>query len=238
MINVFSFEDLEELGSSYIDDQNKNSSYYYENKRVPRVTEIITKMIEEKSIILWANSLGFEGRDYIKVLDYYADLGTRTHNGIECFLRGEEIPQETPYYPYTSFVNWWTEFNRVHKTKIMFIEEPLVSPYCGGTLDFLLNVDDLVYLIDFKTSRYVTYKYFLQLAAYRMMLRENKDIKVDYVMILQIAKDKVKYTEYPYNLTNIENAKIMDIYERTFMSLVYAYDHILFLEEQFKSEWG
>lgn len=235
MITTFSFDDLEYLGSSYI--ENKNSSYYFEGKRVPRVTEIISKMIEEKSIILWANSLGFEGRDYQKVLDYYADLGTRTHNGIECFLRGEKIPSDTPYFPYTSFMNWWTAFNKIHKTEIMYIEEPLISPYCGGTLDFLLKVDDKVYLIDFKTSRHITYKYFLQLAAYRMMLRDYKEINVDCTMILQVSKDKLQYKEYIYDLSIEENKKNMDIYERTFMSLVYAYTHITYLEEQFTQYW-
>lgn len=238
MIQNFSFDDLETLGSTIIEDKNKNSSYYFGDKRVPRVTEIISKMIEEKSIILWANNLGFEGRDYNKVLDYYADLGTRTHNGIECFLRGEEVPDNTPYYPYTSFINWWTEFNRIHKTEILFIEEPLISPYCGGTLDFLLKVDDKIYLIDFKTSKHITYKYFLQLAAYRMMLRDIKNINIDCAMILQVFKDKIKYNEYIFDLTNEENLKIMEIYERAFMSLVYAYDHILFLEDQFNSIWG
>lgn len=238
MITEFSFNDLENLGSSYIEDKNQNSSYYFQGKRVPRVTEIISKMIEEKSIILWANRLGLDGRDYEKALEFYADLGTRTHNGIECFLRKEEVPEETPYFPYASFIKWWNEFNRIYKTKILFIEEPLISPYCGGTLDFLLQVDNKIYLIDFKTSTHVTYKYFLQLAAYRMMLREFKNINIDFAMILQVAKDKIKYTEYKYDLSIDENKNNMDIYERTFMSLVYAYDHIMYLEEQFKNEWG
>ena len=39
-----------------------NDRYTYNGKNVPRVTEVISKMINEEKIINWANCLGFKNK--------------------------------------------------------------------------------------------------------------------------------------------------------------------------------
>ena len=58
--------------------------YTYNGKNVPRVTEIISKMIHEDAITQWANSLGFKHKSYTKTLNEAAVYGTHAHYGIEC----------------------------------------------------------------------------------------------------------------------------------------------------------
>ena len=54
--------------------------------------------------------------------------------------------------------------------RVIETEKQLVCPYFGGTLDCLAEIDGRIYIIDFKTSNHITYKYFLQLAAYKYMI--------------------------------------------------------------------
>ena len=62
-----------------------------------------------------------------------------------------------------------------------------------------MRINGKIYLIDFKTSNHVTYKYYLQLAAYSKVLREKENINIDGVIILQLNKYQPKYFRSIYS---------------------------------------
>ena len=213
-----------------------NSRYLYNGKEVARVTAITSKMIHEDSIVQWSNSLGFRHLSYKNVLKEAADIGTYTHEGIEAYLKQEVIPDTTPLVPLDSFKLWWVKVNTGNRIEILGQEQSLVCPYFGGTYDLLMKINDAIYLVDFKTSNHVTYKYYLQLAAYNYLLKQQ-GISIHGVIILQLKKDKPAYNEYVLDLSNPRHKDYFDICERTFLSLVYSYYHVFYLEEEFKHEF-
>ena len=210
-----------------------NDRYTYNGKNVPRVTEVISKMINEEKIINWANCLGFKKKRYRDALEEAANFGTRVHSGIEYYLKGEKLPLDTPKTPMNSFKEWWKSINNGNTITILGQEQKLICKWYGGTYDCLLDINGRIFLVDFKTSNYVTYKYYLQLAAYSKVLREEKNINIDGVIILQIDKYKLKYREYVLDFNIPEHKSYFYLCERTFLSLLYSYYHISYLEENF-----
>ena len=96
-----------------------------------------------------------------------------------------------------------------------------------------MNIGGKIYLVDFKTSNHVTYKYFLQLAAYRFMLRVVEGINVDGVIVLQLDKAEPGFNEYLLNFDNLEHLNFIEQCERTFLSLVYGFVNIRYTEMLF-----
>lgn len=227
--------DLEDIASLHIEDAFKKT-YDYNGIAVPRVTAIISKMIEEDGIKQWANSLGFHHQSYTRVLKELAILGTLTHNAISTYIMGNPIPLDAPQYPMDSFRLWWSSI--LHSGgKVLGSEVPVVCDLYGGTYDLLLKIKKKIYLVDFKTSNHVTYKYWLQLAAYTRVLRQQ-GTKIDGLMILQLCKTDIAFREYVLDFSNPSHKEYFDICERTFMALLYSYYHITYLERRFKNEWG
>ena len=92
-----------------------------------------------------------------------------------------------------------------------------------------------IYLVDYKTSNHIGFKYILQLAAYRYMLRTELGIEIDGCIILQLAKDRVSYNEYVLNFSNPDHLKYINDSETTFLSLVYSYYNIINIEDRYKN---
>lgn len=233
MIEVVSLEDLKHISPL----QSVGDRYIYNGIPVPRVTEIIHKMISEESIIQWANSLGFKHKSYTKTLNEAADYGTAAHSAIECILKGEPIPPSSPTVIIDSFNLWWNTVTSNNQVEILGQEQQLVCEYFGGTYDLLLKINGKVYLVDFKTSNHVTYKYYLQLAAYRSILR-LQGVDIDGMIILQLSKVAPGYNEYILDLSNKEHLCFIDTCEKCFMSLVYGYYHIEYLGRKFNEFYG
>ena len=227
--------DLEDLVGLHIESYFE-SPYEVNGHPVPRVTEVVSKMIEEQSIIQWANSLGFKHQSYRKTLEGLAQIGSLTHHAIDLYLNGNEIPPETPQFPMDSFLLWWMNIIQAGGKKIA-TEQTLVCDLYGGTYDLMMEVGGRTYLVDFKTSNHITYKYWLQLAAYAKILREQQGLLIDGAVILQISKHHVCFREYILDLHHQPHIDYFDACERTFMSLLYSFYHIKYLERRFKDEW-
>lgn len=223
--------DLEEIKQFTI--QDLTDRYTYDGKNVPRVTEIISKMIHEDSIVLWANNLGFRHIRYRDALDEAANIGTNVHSAIEHYLKEDKTSELVSL---KAFQLWWEQLKRTNKIEILGQEQKLVCPFFGGTYDLLLKINDVIYLVDFKTSNHVTYKYYIQLAAYNYMLKQQ-GINIGGVIILQVSKTSPQYNEYVLDLHNPSHKEYFDLCERTFLSLVYSYYHISYLERRFNEEW-
>ena len=81
---------------------NDKSNRYYNSEgiSVPRVTEILSSMIHNDSLMYWANSLGFRGLKYKDELNKAADIGTNAHFAIEMYLREKFKSDNIPFLGY------------------------------------------------------------------------------------------------------------------------------------------
>lgn len=209
----------------------KEEKYFYNNIPVPRVTEIISKMISEEYLLYWANSLGFKNKSYKKTVQAAADIGSEAHDLISKFLLGEVFASNN--IPYLGFRKWWIDISSNNKVIVLGSEVQLSCPYFGGTYDLLVQINDKIYLVDFKTSNHVSYKYYLQLSAYKYML-ELQGYRIDGVIILQLNKTKIEYTEYPLLFENPEHLEFINRCLNTFFSLTYGYYNIYQCEKMYK----
>lgn len=225
---------LNKVELSYIN--TKSSTYHNsEGQKVPRVTEILSTMIHSDALMYWANSLGFKGMKYKTALNNAANIGTAAHNAIENFL--VDKLKTTNNIPFLGFMMWYDIVTQEKgiPIQVIYIEHSLSCQWFGGTLDGLLRIGNKIYLIDFKTSNHVTYKYFLQLAAYRYMLRVLEGINVDGVIVLQLDKDEPGFNEYLLDFAHIDHLEFINHCETTFLSLVYAFYNINKAEMMYKT---
>lgn len=171
------------------------------DSNLKRVTKILDE-INNPYIIQWANSLGFRHLSYTQELSKYANLGTKVHNEIEDILHRINCPfyftnYETPGA--YAFYTWLDEKKKQGlKLKVLDIEKSIVGKYFCGTLDCIMQIGGKTYLIDFKTSNSISYKYYMQLCAYRyLLILSGYQYPIDKMMILQVDKyNPDKYKEY------------------------------------------
>ena len=215
---------------------SKTSTYYNKDgENVPRVTEILSRMIHSDGLMYWANSLGFKGLRYKEVLNNAANVGTIAHTAIEKFLK-EKIKSNNNI-PFLGFMLWYSIItNDIGLSiEVIYVEHKLSCKWFGGTLDALLKIGDKVYLVDFKTSNHVTFTYFLQLAAYRFMLKKEENIYIDGVIVLQLDKEEPGFNEFLLEFIIPQHKDFMSHCELTFLSLVYAFYNIQKVELDFKT---
>lgn len=239
---------LELLESLDTDLLNINSPYSFGNIQVPRVTEVLSAMLHEEYLMDWANRVGlYQHKSHVYYRDRAATIGTYVHNAIERYVSiGEDLDISSVPSEYRNKVNnafsgfklWWNNITNNHKHKVIFQEYTLVCQYYGGTLDLLLEVDGKIYLIDFKISNYPSYKYFLQLSAYRYMLRMIEDIDVDGCFILMLDKDKPSFKEMFLDCHNQDQLIFINQCENTFHSIVYSYYNRMITETMYNKLYG
>ena len=227
-----------------------DSPYSYGGSNVPRVTHILSEMLHEDALMGWAYKMGTMGRDIDDIKDDAADKGSIVHAMCEYFLRYRmfmQIPDGTPYRArrecqnaFNSFLLWIDNINNNHMWKPLVLEEPLICELFGGTMDALLQIDDGIYLIDFKTSNFLNYKYCLQVAAYRYMLRVTRGIEVDGCCVLRLEKRKKNCfpEEMFFDLHDKEMKSFMDNCEAMFINIANGYWQRAQTEAQYKCITG
>ena len=216
------------------DIDDRKSEYFNEfGQCVPRVTSILSRMIHNDALMSWANYIGMKGIKYRDFMNQASTIGTNAHNAIEKYLQ-EKIKTENNI-PFLGFLEWYNllTIDNGFPIEVVYIEHHIACRWFGGTLDCLARIAGKLYLIDFKTSNHVTFSYFLQLAAYRYMLREVEGIEVDGVIVLQLGKEDVGFNEYLLDLSIPDHLFFINHFEETFMSLVYGYYNIYYAEKMF-----
>ena len=202
-------------------------SKYTEESEAKRVTEILS-YIGEESLMYWANSLGFKGISYKKELSRYAVIGTKVHSEIERFLSGDRDlntinPDDYTQAGFYAFISWYDEqVNKFGKTiEILGLEQSFEGKYFRGTIDCIMRVDGLLYLVDFKTSNHIGYKYFMQLAAYEYLWSKAGNEPVFGFMIIQLNRDNpAKYATYTLDAIDGGNTYLYNLLQDTFFKLV------------------
>ena len=160
---------------------------------VAGVTTIINQL-DKPALINWAWKLGTEGKDWKEERDSAGDIGTLVHELVLGYWRGEvpditapdEVSGALMNGCYWKFIDWVKAFTIAP----VLVEEPIVSEryQFGGQPDLLASINGRMVLLDVKTSNGIYDSFWLQLAGYDILLREN-GYKVDEYQILWLPKD-------------------------------------------------
>jgi|TARA_R100000655_G_scaffold10434_1_gene25062 hypothetical protein len=161
--------------------------YIVNKKKVPGVTTILSRFKLSTPLIIWANRLGLEGKDYFKELNKAGDIGTELHNLAELHIKNEhyDLPEdETVKNCFNQFLDWWDKSNY----QVTWTEKPYASKklFYGGCPDLLVNGNTL---IDFKTSKGIYLDYLIQLSAYAALIKEVDGIEIEQAIIVRFPKD-------------------------------------------------
>lgn len=155
----------------------------------PSVTSILSAMPADPFFLQWIQDVG---KNSELIRDKAAREGTQVHEGIEKLLKGEKLDWVDEYGNARYNLTVWKmllkfqDFYNLVKPQTLASEMFLYSDkyQYAGTTDYLCQVANETWLIDFKTSNHIGLSYDLQLAAYAKALEELRGIKVDRCGIL------------------------------------------------------
>lgn len=215
------------------------SSYYFDDLNVPRVTKIIRRCIHSEGLMSWANYMGFKHQSYTKILSHAAEVGSQCHARINAFFepKNKQPMQllEEANYAYESFNKWYNYVCSIANVKPILHEYTITCKYFGGTLDGLYRINDKVYIIDYKTSNHVDFDYMLQLAAYIFMLEEYEKITIDGAIILQLSKSSIDYNEYALDFNDPKHKEFMNDCKNAFLIMTLWYYYLCYTEYAYNS---
>lgn len=224
------------------------SPYINNGIHVPRVTEILSKMLSEDYLMYWAQKMGRVGKDIDDIRDSAADKGTIVHSFCEEFLRYRCLPDfnQVPYEyrkqaknAFHGFMLWITNINNNYFWKPIMVEQHLVCDLYGGTCDAVLEIGGKNYLIDFKTSNYMSFKYSLQLAAYWDILVNKYGLDIAGCCVLRF--DKYRKTDPEEMMFNLEDPQMFSYISSCrdlFITLAKAYWQRMQMESEYKNITG
>lgn len=156
---------------------------------VPSVTTILQAFPKDIHFLKWLKENGEES-DAIR--DAAGRRGSNVHKLTEEYDAGLEVSliNDEGRVNYSleewSMLEKYCEFSSKHTPEILQSEQNYVSKSLGfaGTVDRIIRLYGKTMLIDIKTSNAIHQTYWLQLAAYRELLRANANIEVDMVGVL------------------------------------------------------
>lgn len=194
--------------------------------------------------MIWANNIGlYQRKKYKDTLEEAATKGGYVHDAIEDYIQNNnDLDLDNVLagyrtevsYAYGSFRSWWSIVSK-RNVKIIMQEHKLVCPWFCGTLDLLIEIDGKIYLLDFKTSNHPSYRYFLQLAAYRYILKYYYGIEIYGCGIIKLNKKVIEFEEFIIDKSNPDYEDFMNLCEQTFISLVYAYINRTMVERRYNN---
>lgn len=233
-------KDILDLEYLFDDCDKSNATYTYNGNYVPRVSHILKFCENQEPLIEWAASIPKTMFDNIR--NKATEVGTITHQYIEDFLRDKlGIPlrdhPSNPFIPTTyynqakfafnNFLNWYTNFKNsgYNIEQLLGSEYTVVTPYYGGTIDAIVTINGRNYIIDFKTSKAITYSYLIQTAAYRYAINnyyQDKFPHIHGIGIIRVSKTNANEAESIFVDEMRDNAYLNNL-EYCFGSYVESY---------------
>ena len=177
------------------------------NNIVPSVTTILD-IITNKNVIKWANNLGLDNKVYEQEMQKLADRGSKIHEMLQCIV---DPKYHNTNFKFTSDVEkdfYLKTINRfikilknINYTTIM-TETSFASDSLGygGTIDWLAEMNGLLILNDFKSSRQVYDKHMLQLGGYYNLLKE-KGYNIQGANVILVNRALCRF--YPISLPDL-----------------------------------
>jgi hypothetical protein len=156
---------------------------------VPSVTHILECYPKGAAYYNWLKEAG---KDADEIRDEAGRRGSVVHKLTEFYDAGYEVNLINPQGQIEYKLNEWAMFERYvdFRNRFQFvtdsIELNIISKQLGyaGTIDRVIDMNGEKILLDIKTSNAIYPSYWLQLAAYRSLLMNEKGIMVDKVAIL------------------------------------------------------
>lgn len=183
--------------------ENTWDTYKFNNIPVPRVSNILKETIAKEYLVNWAAKVGYKNMEYIRNSATF--IGSRVHELIEHYLTfNEDLDisyRISPRYmkkidiAYHNFKAWLENLNKLgYKIeKIYGLEKSISCPYYGGTIDCIAQINGAVYILDWKTSKQISFEYIIQTIAYMWCINHGyvKDIHhIDGIGIVRVDKNK------------------------------------------------
>ena len=178
-----------------------DSRYYQRNgEYYPSITYVLGAYPKGKFFEDWLKKVGYASEHIVRKA---ASQGTETHEMIESYLNGKELnflsKSGHPQYDtlvwqmFLRFVDFWEEYNpKLIETEVhLFSDEIKVA----GTCDMVCEIDDELWIIDFKTSNHLQTTYDLQTAVYGKCYEECYGKKADRYGVLWLKSNKRKAAE-------------------------------------------
>jgi len=150
----------------------------------PSVTTVLDVYPKGYGYIQWLKDLGSNAE---QVMKRAGEQGTAVHNAIDKYLNGEELiwSNDLGEARYTidvwlmilKFVEFWTTY----KPELIVNEQNYVSEILGfgGTMDLVCRINNVVWLIDYKSGNGIYKSFEFQLAAYEKLWTElSPEIKI------------------------------------------------------------
>ena len=128
-----------------------------EGKYYPSVTSILQYMPKNKFFEQWIKDVGHNSD---LIMRKAGEEGTAVHNAVEDLLKGEEITWMDDFGNAKYSLEVWNmilkayEFFETYKPEVLASEHFIYSDEheYAGTIDLILKLDDLIWLVDIKTS--------------------------------------------------------------------------------------
>lgn len=233
-------KDILDLEYLFEDCDKDNATYTYNGNYIPRVSYILKFCENQEPLIEWAASINKQVFDNIRAKA--TTVGTITHEYIEDFLRTKlGMPlrdhDEDPFIPVTyydqakfafqNFLFWYTNFENsgFRIEKLLGSEYTVITPYYGGTIDAIVTINGRNYIIDFKTSKAITYSYLIQTAAYRYAINNYyQDVfpHIHGIGIVRVSKTNPNEVETVF-VDELRDAQYLNQLEYCFGSYVESY---------------
>lgn len=159
------------------DNSNGDRVYHAPKGSYPSITGVLYQMISKPSIDAWKKKVGEEQAQ--KISSKAANRGTRVHNSIEKYLRGEEDYLEKVTSDNRELINLALneidqKIDNIHGIEMKLWSDDLKV---AGTSDLIAEYEGELAIIDWKTATYIKKpdwmkNYILQGTAYSRMLYE------------------------------------------------------------------
>ena len=175
-----------------------NSRYYRrDGKYYPSITYILNTYPKPIQYTEWLKDVSHNSEHIVKKAQ---EEGTMVHEMAENYLNGEEVNfldnYGNPQYPinvwqmFLRFVEFWEIYNpKLIETEVhLFSDELRVA----GTCDLVCEINNEIWMIDFKTSNYIQKTYELQTAIYSKCYEECFGKKINRQGILWLKSSKRK----------------------------------------------
>jgi hypothetical protein len=173
-----------------------DSRYYRRNgKYYPSITYVLQYYPKGKFFEDWLKKVGYSSEHIVKKA---GEEGTQVHEMIEDYLNGKELnflnslgnPAYNPdvWQMFLRFVDFWETYDpKLIETEVhLFSDELKVA----GTCDMVCEIDNELWVIDFKTSNNLQTTYDLQTAIYAKCYEECYGKSVDRTGVLWLKSSK------------------------------------------------
>lgn len=174
---------------------NTDAGRFYktpEGKVYPSVTTILGSFSKD-GIERWRKAVGEEEAD--RIMQMASARGTRIHNHCEEYLKtGSTNPSMFDLEAFNAIKPHFAHINNIHCCERRLYSDKLQA---AGTADLIAEYDDILTLIDWKTSgrskcASEIENYFMQCSAYSYFFWERTDIFVNDIKIIMASDDSNK----------------------------------------------